>query len=388
MNVVDLEILIPASPEFLWRFLGDLSAIPKWHDEVVSVAFLSTQREGRGARWRQSTVKGNDVIAEISAWYDTLGYEYRLVDGTTYSQNQGRIRLQEATDGTLVRWTFQYEAGGVLGGLRNAMRLRRRATNQIQDSLRNLHQLIVQESGGISTHEAKASMREAPDVDERSSYQSRHPSAFQEAAAEVDADGESPLSERPPLAYELETAPEALPLVVDSDTKPNPVVLGAAVELTPQAEPEPAIDDTQPVEVETLLAEIPPLESPPSAPAPEPIAELPPAPELPAEPEPSIASRPPQPAGDSSQLSVFEIFGLQKPSEAKAGASLDARPRESQRPDFQQSASFEARLNGLDESRQATEDASPADSPEAGRTLIAGWRRSARRNKTLLRTHT
>ena len=52
----------------------------------------------------------NDVVVEISAWYDTLGYEYRIVDGAKFGENQGRIRLQEVAEGTLVRWIFQYEA--------------------------------------------------------------------------------------------------------------------------------------------------------------------------------------------------------------------------------------------------------------------------------------
>ena len=188
MNVIDLEILIPASPEFIWRFLGDPSALPQWQEDVASVSFLSTQREGQGTRWRASSDKTNDIVVEVSAWYDTLGYEYKLMDGASFAENQGRIRLHEVTDGTLVRWTFQYELGGMLGGLRNAMRLKRATTNQLQANLRNLHQLIMQESGGISTHEAKASVREAPDVDERLSYQPRHPSAFHEQASEDDAD--------------------------------------------------------------------------------------------------------------------------------------------------------------------------------------------------------
>ena len=54
--------------------MGDLAAIPQWYEDVVSISFLSTQREGRGTRWRHSTVRGNDVIVEVSAWYDTLGY--------------------------------------------------------------------------------------------------------------------------------------------------------------------------------------------------------------------------------------------------------------------------------------------------------------------------
>ena len=165
---------------------------------------------------RQS--RAADIIIEVSAWYDTLGYEYRIVDGTAYSENKGRVRLHEVSDGTMVRWTFQYEPSGMLGGLRNAMRLKRGASNQIQDSLRNLHQLIVQESGGISTHVAKATMQSAPDVNERSSYQPRHPSAFHEAAEdEVAVDEDTSLSERLPLIYDLDIEPEAVPEVIETD---------------------------------------------------------------------------------------------------------------------------------------------------------------------------
>ena len=400
MNVIDLEILIPASPEFIWRFMGDLSAIPQWYEEVVSVSFLSTQREGRGTRWRHSTVKGNDIIVEISAWYDTLGYEYRIVDGTKFVDNQGRIRLQEVTDGTLVRWTFQYEPGGMLGGIRNAMRLKRSTTNQIQDSLRNLHHLIMQESGGISTHEAKASMQSAPDVSERLSYQPRHPSSFQDSAEDDIVEDDTTLSERFPLSYDLELEPDPLPQLDETDTKPNPVVLGAGDELIPDQAPDPELDDTRPVEVESLLAEVslPEIPDPPPAaetiiaeqPEPEPIISEQPAPESIADREPSVAAAEAKPPDDSSQLSVFEIFGLQKPSEARA--ETDAPPgdfqSEAQRPDFRQRAPINPGRNGLAESREAPKESTKADVPCPGRAPISGWRRRARRNKTLLRTHT
>lgn len=400
MNVIDLEILIPASPEFIWRFMGDLSAIPQWYEEVVSVSFLSTQREGRGTRWRHSTVKGNDIIVEISAWYDTLGYEYRIVDGTKFIDNQGRIRLQEVTDGTLVRWTFQYEPGGMLGGIRNAMRLKRSTTNQIQDSLRNLHHLIIQESGGISTHEAKASMQSAPDVSERLSYQPRHPSSFQDVADDVVVADDTTLSERFPLSYDLELEPDLLPQLAETDTKPNPVVLGAGDELIPDQEPDPELDDTRPVEVESLLAEVglPEIPDPPpeaetiiaEQPAPEPIMSEQPAPQSISDPEPSFAAAEVKPPDDSSQLSVFEIFGLQKPSEATAGtdAPPHANQSETQRPDFRQRAPMNPGWNGLAENREAPQESKKADAPCPGKAPISGWRRSARRNKTLLRTHT
>ncbi len=389
MNVIDLEILIPASPEFIWRFMGDLSAIPQWYEEVLSVSFLSTQREGRGTRWRHSTVKGNDVIVEISAWYDTLGYEYRIVDGTKFIENQGRLRLQEVADGTLVRWTFEYAPGGMLGGIRNTMRLKRNTTNQIQDSLRNLHQLIMQESGGISTHEAKASMQAAPDVSERLSYRPRHPSTFQDDAEHDGVEDDTTLSERFPLAYDLELEPEPLPQLVETDTKPNPVVLGAGDELIADQEPAPELDDTRPVEVETLLAEVPPPEIPSPQPEPESIVAEQSLPDPLPDPAPSVAPVVAK-ADDSSHLSVFEIFGLQKPSEARAGAEADlgAKQSETQRPDFRQGAPEIPRLNNLAENRDAPREATKADPTCAGRAPISGWRRSARRNKTLLRTHT
>ncbi len=294
MNVIDLEILIPASPEFIWRFLGDLAALPQWQKNVSSVMFLSTQRQGNGARWRALSDNGGDTVVEISAWYDTLGYEYSLMDGTNFGENQGRIRLTEVTDGTLVRWTFQYDHKGVLGGLRNTVRLKRATTNQIQASLRNLHQLIARESGGISTHEAKASVREAPDVGERSAYTPRHPSAFHEPSGrdetEVISAGDT---DKKPAIFDFSALPN-LPAEDKSDTKPNPVVLAPDYE---HSEPEAGLFDTKPVIMERLPAE-PPMPTP--------------------EPEPPVERPMPlRESRGSSELSVFEIFGLQKPSEAQ-----------------------------------------------------------------------
>ncbi len=372
--------------------MGDLATIPQWYEEVVTVSFLSTQREGRGTRWRHSTVKGNDVIVEVSAWYDTLGYEYRIVDGRTYRDNQGRIRLQEVTEGTLVRWTFQYELGGVLSGIRNAMRLKRSTTNQIQNSLRNLHQLIMQESGGISTHAAKASMQDAPDVYERSSYLPRHPSAFHDAADEA-ADDDTSLSERISLSYDLEIEAEPIPPVADTDTKPNPVVLGAGDELISLADPEPELDDTRPLEVEALLAEIPPPEISSPQLEPEPIVAEQPAQETVDEPEPSISSVAPERPDDSSHLSVFEIFGLQKPSEARAQAetpseSVGEAPAEATTHDLRLSLPPEAKPIGAADDWKPANERVQAEVRSSDSTTISGWRRSARRKKALIRSHT
>ena len=365
-------------------FLGDPAALPRWQEDVTSVSFLSTQRDGQGTRWRASSEKSNDVVVEISAWYDTLGYEYQLMDGTKFAENQGRIRLHEVTDGTTVRWTFQYELGGVLSGLRNAMRLKRSTTHQLQASLRNLHQLILQESGGISTHEAKASVREAPDVDERVTYQPRHPSAFHEAAPDELPDDAETATDRQPVSYD-DYDSEPVTFVADTDTKPNPVVISTPDDAPRPAVPEAAPDDTKPIQVSPPIIEAP-LIPEPRIPEPalvperreetaaaslEPIA-LPAAPALPDKPH------------NSAHLSVFEVFGLRKPSEMSRGESrIESSPP----------AERETLAPVLYARRDEPDAAPPLQSqPEATETdtgygRVTGWRRQTRRHTTLIRSH-
>lgn len=315
MNVIDLEILIPASPDFIWRFLGDLSKAAEWHEGVASLSFLTTQNEGRGTRWRYTTVKGNDIVVEIGAWYDTLGYEYNVVDGAGFGENQGRIRLQEVSEGTLVRWTFNYEFAGVLGGLRNTMRLKRGITKQIQDSLRNLHKLVQQESGGISTHEARSTVREAPGVEERSSYQPRHPSALSDLlTTNTESMPDPPILE--PVTFDSEREPDSLSILPEGATKPNPVVQTGNDIVEDYLPPFEIEEATQPIELEIIAYE-------PNEPeemvedavdeTSQPVIE---AAQKQVEVQPLEEFAPIQRrAVDTSTVSVFEIFGLQKPSE-------------------------------------------------------------------------
>ena len=387
MNVIDLEILIPASPEFIWRFLGDPAALPQWQEDVTSVSFLSTQREGHGTRWRATADKSKDVVVEVSAWYDTLGYEYRLMDGTSFADNQGRIRLHEVPDGTLVRWTFQYQLGGVLGGLRNAMRLKRSTTNQLQASLRNLHQLILQESGGISTHEAKASVREAPDVDERLSYQPRHPTAFHDVLPDGDAETST---DKQPVSYD-EFEAEPLPFVADTDTKPNPVVISTGAEEQLLAAPEPAPDDTKPIQISPPIVEAPVKHEPGR---PEPVAEPERGEEPPLTPPAPIAMPAAPPLRDSARLSVFEVFGLKKPSESSSSDSSAASARGAER-DIGLPVLY-PRHDGREPAPRIESQPEPAPGiesrPKAAETdgryaSVTGWRRQARRRKTVIRSH-
>ena len=329
MNVIDHAILISASPAFIWRFLGDVSQNPKWQEDCTNISFLTTQREGKGARWRYSTPKGKDVVVEITAWYDTLGYEYMIVDGSSVSENnKGRMRLQEIAEGTLVQWTFNYEVEGAFSGFRNSMGLKRSLSNNIQASLRNLYKLIQAETGGIPTHEAKALLKEAPDVEQRSSYEPRHPSSIKENSQETFKEPNYP-SEKP-ITYNLQSESIPEPPVAEDDTKPNPVVQGTEDISVPTNIFEPSflqqipelpvvVDDTEPnapvseEEITTYsmtdkIAESM-VENIKPTPLPKPEIVPPPQPEKPLPSSTDIR--------DTASVSVFDIFGLQKPSETQ-----------------------------------------------------------------------
>lgn len=371
MNIIDQAILIPASPDFIWRFVGDLSKNVDWQEGLTHISFLTTRHEGKGARWRYSTAKSHDVIVEIVVWYDRVGYEYQIVDGVRFSSNLGRIRLQEIAEGTRVRWTFQYEPGGVFGSLRNSMGLKRSIASSIQDSLRNLYQLIQEETGGISTHEAKASLREAPDVEERSSYQPRHPSAFvDEALKETYA--ESEYAAKQPISYELDRETDLIPAAADDDTKPNPVV--QAVEKI--QDPARAQDKTQAAS-ESITSE--PL-------TPEPASNLPTIPQAEDLSRKKPAVTPSRAIRGIADVSVFDVFGLQKPSEAEH--SLKIASQGPKAPDLAASTSENVpeTLNALmEEAEDATETAA---SMAGAKTAIqlTGWRRISRRRKMGLRS--
>ena len=352
MDIIDQAILIPASPDFIWRFVGDLSKNVDWQEDLTHISFLTTQRDGKGTRWRYSTSKGYDVIAEIVAWYDTLGYEYKVVDGVKFGSNQGYIRLQEIAEGTRVRWTFHYEPGGVLGSLRNSMGQKRSIAGSIEESLRNLYKLIQEETGGISTHQAKAMLKEAPDVEERKSYQPRHPSAVSSKTLQ-DIYAEPTYSEQQPISYRLdhETAPN--PPVADDDTKPNPVVQAAAgMPVKDEAAEPPAESFTPPAEE---ASPAPPMTDP--APV-------------------ETASR------DTAGLSVFDVFGLQKPSKANKPPAEEVdvvAASEVETP----SAALETVTAEADDLSET--EATAIETSAAMALHAAGWRRIARHQQVRLR---
>ena len=207
MTILDHRILIPKSPEKIWEFLSDLSQNAAWQVDCKSVSLLTTKTTGSGVRWRYATTGGRSYVAETTAWYDGLGYEYTFVDGAPFRESKGRIRLQEIAEGTVVQWTLTYETNGVFAGFRNAVGLKRQFEGAMVDSLKNLWKVLQKVMPEDKPREVKSLMRDAPDYESRTQYRPRH--AKPESAEPVaQPSGVSEIVE-PPIAAD-DTRPRAL----------------------------------------------------------------------------------------------------------------------------------------------------------------------------------
>jgi uncharacterized membrane protein len=290
---IDHAIAIPTKHRNVWEQISDISRNHIWQADCDQIAFLSTMRTGKGTRWRITTPGGKAYVAEITAWYEGLGYEYIIVDGMPFTKGKGRIRLQDAPEGTIVQWTFSYEIPGFFGNLRNALSVKRMIDNNIVDSLRNLYSYIkeLKSDESFSSADSKALLRDAPDVEARLQYQPRHPSSSPDNQPVM-------VQETPSLIPEL-TIVE--PPILEGDTKPNPAIVAPPL-VENIAEP-------------SFMRDVPIVE---------PVIAAPPAPE----PVPAQIEKKPEPAVqpvllpgsdqiDTGRMSVFEIFGLPKPSETE-----------------------------------------------------------------------
>ncbi len=176
MTLIDQRILIDAPAPVVWEFLSDPERQAAWHVGYSGISILTTQRTGQGVRRRCTLAgQGKDVIEEITAWVDGLGYEYRLIEGGPYGTFQGRFRLQPVPDGTTVQWTVSYKTKGVAGWLKDRTSGRNTLMAMMADSLRRLRRQ-VDELGvrADQDYRARVGIRARLNADERAQYQRRH----------------------------------------------------------------------------------------------------------------------------------------------------------------------------------------------------------------------
>ncbi len=413
-TIIDHAISIPIPPAAVWKLLSNLDAISRWQTDCKKVVFLTTGRRGAGTRIRCSGAGDKAYVLEVTTWYEGLGYEYRLVDGVSYTDNKGRLRLQEIAEGTVVQWTFSYDMGGVLGGLRNSMGLKRTIENQMIESLRQLYRVTREASEEVDIEKVKSLMRDGPSVEQRAQYQPRHPSRYEENRQRERTASvlRPPTSPRRPIIEE--------PLPKEDDTRPNPIVTPPAPTVR-EPSPTPTLEELlKPVRREppTIISDMPaatlpsrfsdvsftPAPSPPSpsfAPpvvTPEPPTASPFVPQSPlARPEapispllPDIPAAKTEPRllpetpplvsesrtttsvnpvidldkADTGKISVFEIFGLQKPSETQQMRAVNLTVDEIR--DTQLSAPTQLHMPRVEIPKETT------DTPEARQQFMAG----------------
>jgi hypothetical protein len=352
MTLIDHQILIPASQSKVWTTISDLQQNPLWQANCKGVSILTTMKSGQGTRWRSTTKSGREQVLEITAWYDRLGYEYRIVDGSPLQNNKGLFRLQEIPEGTIVQWTFSYDPTGLLSNLRNSLRTRRQLDHEIIDSLRQLYRLNSsrQNAGNINI-ETKSLMRAAPDVESRAQYRPRHPSNIEQVGAGVQRPSDATYRMNRNIARpsaESQPVPTGIsePAVEEGDTRPNVVMAQVTQPTQPADTDAPYRPPAVPVQEETSLpsqpepvpaaSEIAPLETTSStteaerptsetqsvstyAPQTEAPITTPPASEEPvlerfdSEFSSQIDTR----ELDTAKISVFELFGIPKPSDSE-----------------------------------------------------------------------
>lgn len=213
MNLIDHRILIPTSPERVWHFVGDLKRNTEWQTNCRSISMLNpTAKPQPGTRLRITPDRGREYVLEITAWYDRFGYEYTIVEGGSFRESKGTLRLQEVPEGTIVQWTFSFKPG-LFGGSGRSQE------TQIIDSLRGLYKLITK-SKEVETFQAKSLMRDDPGVEARASYRPRHPfgDTAEGTASHVKGSQRQPTKPQPPVSF-------SEPPVKPDDTKPRPVVV-------------------------------------------------------------------------------------------------------------------------------------------------------------------
>jgi len=377
VTLIDQRILVDAPPQVVWDYLSDPDKITLWHTGYRKISVLTTQRTGLGTRRRCTlTSTGKDIIEEITAWVDGLGYEYVLIEGGPYRSMRARVRLQAVPDGTTVQWTVLYKPKGLWRTLKNLFGGRRQMQHMMAESLRQLRRRIDELGLRMDAeYRQRVAMRERLDAAQRAQYQPRHVAQPETPAA---ADAQAPTPPTPSAAPQpVPVATGAVPSFVQdligsdeaangtdshvADTAPKPPAgwkeALAEQSITPPSSAMPTPQSTPAVHV------APPTGAPSLSKAP--TRPLPPRPEAeaatpPASTEPDYrrptpprgipavrqqvvtaavdpstplsaerpASRPahlPPPTSprDTGEVSIWEVFGVTPPSAQDAGALED-----------------------------------------------------------------
>jgi len=366
VTLIDQRILIDAPPQVIWEYIADPDKLVEWHAGYTSISVLTTQRTGVGVRRRCAvTGGGKDVIEHVVAWVEGLGYEYTIVEGGPYRSFRGRFRLQPGPDGTSVQWTVEYTPRGLLGRLRDRLSGQKQLAALMAASLRELRQQIS--ALGLrmdDAYRARLGIQGRLNAMERAQYQRRHLAPEGVATVAPPTAGSVEQGAPPPPISPAPAPEEPVPAHHEADTEPKPpaglreALAAQGTEPLPPPPPPAQITPPQPLPpVTSALPKTAPLSAPPAdhqrptpprgIPAVRPplSSEESPAPARPtasaddtsparstpprgvtvspgrdttADERPTLP--PPVPKTDTGELSIWEIFGIPRPSEQDEAA--------------------------------------------------------------------
>ncbi len=201
MPLIDQRILIDTPPQTIWEFISDPDKLTRWHAGYSGVSVLTTQRTGAGTRRRCTPAGGGkDVIEEITAWVDGLGYEYTpdrrrpLPDTPGTAALAARARRHHRSVDHHIPPLKVYS-----GSIQDQLKGRRQLAQMMADSLRQLRRQI--DTLGVRMDEAqraKMGIQGRLDANARAQYQRRYaPPPGLETAAPGDAIPEASPPNRP-----------------------------------------------------------------------------------------------------------------------------------------------------------------------------------------------
>ena len=336
MTRIDQRILIPAAPQSVWEFVSEIENLPNWHVNCQSVAFLSQKHTGPGTRWRQRSHGRQEFVYEMTTWYEGLGFEYVFVDGSSFQEARGRLRLQEIAEGTIVQWTFEYELGGVFSGIRDTLTTQRSHESDMVNSLKELWKQS-RRRGGLENYQAKSLMRDGEqDPERRSQYRPRH-----QTPSTTDAVPSIPIEEPPVSDEDTRPRPAVDPSVHVPDEAPASegdarFAPPAASKADTSAPPDTTLAPVEPASPAEDEPETPPAPEPAAAEVTEPDAEITEeatvVQDLPGLETSEAPSTPAQadlqpttpPNADTSDLSIWEIFGIPSPTDTQKMRAVQA----------------------------------------------------------------
>ncbi len=128
MTVLENSVRIQASPETIWRVLGQLDALDQYDPGVRKSATLSGPASGVGASRQCDLAPGGWFRERVTEWQPHEALAFELVECTLPVRRlTHRYTLAPAEGGTLVHQRMEYELKfGPLGWLMDAWMVRRK----------------------------------------------------------------------------------------------------------------------------------------------------------------------------------------------------------------------------------------------------------------------